>query len=58
MIDEIHGSEARLRRIIDTIPTLVSCFSPDGSNESVNPRWHHYTALSPVAMVAAGTSGR
>ena len=47
MIEEIRGSEARLRRIIDTIPALVSCFLPDGSNEFLNRRWHDYTGLSP-----------
>jgi PAS domain-containing protein len=47
VIDEIRGSEAKLRRTIDTIPALVSCFSPDGSNEFMSQRWHDYTGLSP-----------
>jgi formate hydrogenlyase transcriptional activator len=47
MIDEIRGSEAKLRLIIDTIPALVSCFLPDGSNEFMNRQWHDYTGLSP-----------
>ena len=41
------ASEARLRRIIDTIPALVSGFLSDGSNEFMNQRWHDYTGLSP-----------
>ena len=39
-------SEAQLRRIIDTIPTLAWCNLPDGSNEFLNQRWHDYTGLS------------
>jgi formate hydrogenlyase transcriptional activator len=41
------NSEARLRKIIDTIPTLAWCNLPDGSNEFLNQRWHDYTGLSP-----------
>jgi formate hydrogenlyase transcriptional activator len=44
---KMSGSEANLRRIIDTIPALVSGFLPDGSNEFMNRRWHDYTGLSP-----------
>src|SRR5229473_8149766 len=44
---KMSGSEANLRRIIDTIPTLVSGFLPDGSNEFMNQRWHDFTCLSP-----------
>ena len=47
VLEEIRGSEANLRRTIDTIPALVSAFLPDGSNESMNRRWHDYTGLSP-----------
>jgi PAS domain S-box-containing protein len=47
MIEEIRGSEAQLRRVIDTIPALVSGFLSDGSNEFMNQRWHDYTGLSP-----------
>jgi len=44
---ESRESEAQLRRIIDTIPTLAWCNLPDGSNEFLNQRWHDYTGLSP-----------
>ena len=44
---ESRESEAQLRRIIDTVPTLAWCNLPDGSNEFVNQRWHDYTGLSP-----------
>jgi formate hydrogenlyase transcriptional activator len=43
---ESRESEARLRRIIDTIPSLAWCNLPDGSNEFLNQRWHDYTGLS------------
>jgi hypothetical protein len=57
MIHEIRGSEAKLRRIIDTIPALVSCFLPDGSNEFMSQRWHGYTALlRTIAMWRMATS--
>ena len=44
---ESRESEAQLRRIIDTIPTLAWSNLPDGSNEFLNQRWHDYTGLSP-----------
>ena len=46
VLEEIRGSEANLRRTIDTIPALVSGFLPDGSNEFMNQRWRDYTGLS------------
>jgi formate hydrogenlyase transcriptional activator len=54
MIDEIRGSEAKLRLILDTIPALVSCFLPDGSNEFMNRQWHDYTGLSPEESQRGG----
>jgi len=46
-LNESKQSEAQLRMIIDTIPTLAWCNLPDGSNEFLNQRWHDYTGLSP-----------
>jgi formate hydrogenlyase transcriptional activator len=46
-LGESRDAEARLRKIIDTIPTLAWCNLPDGSNEFLNQRWHDYTGLSP-----------
>jgi formate hydrogenlyase transcriptional activator len=43
---EFQNSEANLRQVIDTIPTLVWCTRPDGSTEFLNKRWHDYTGLS------------
>src|SRR5712672_2697131 len=39
--------EDNLRQVIDTIPALVWCTTPDGSNEFLNKRWHDYTGFSP-----------
>src|SRR5437879_54988 len=47
---EIKQSEGRLRKIIDTIPTLAWCRLPDGTGEFWNRRWHDYTGLSPEAV--------
>ena len=46
-LDEIRESEVKLRRVIDTIPTLAWCNLPDGSNELLSERWRDYTGLSP-----------
>lgn len=43
---EFQNSEANLRQVIDTIPTLVWCTRPDGSTEFLNKRWHDYTGFS------------
>ncbi len=43
----LKTSEARLRQVIDTIPSLSWCNLPDGSNEFLSKGWHEYTGLSP-----------
>ena len=53
-LEEIQKSEANLRQVIDTIPTLVWCTRPDGSNEFLNKRWHDYTGFSPEESHARG----
>jgi PAS domain S-box-containing protein len=45
--DEIERSEAKLRQVIDAIPTIAWCNLPDGPNEFLNKSWHEYTGLSP-----------
>jgi formate hydrogenlyase transcriptional activator len=45
--DEIQKSEAKLRHVLDAIPTLAWCNLPDGPNEFLNKRWHDYTGLPP-----------
>lgn len=52
--NEAKKSEAELRKIIDTIPTLAWCNLPDGSNEFVNQRWCDYTGLSPDEVKRVG----
>ncbi|HZC25293.1 MAG TPA: PAS domain-containing protein [Candidatus Binatia bacterium] len=44
---EVQKSEAKLRQVIDAIPTLAWCNLPDGPNEFLNKGWHEYTGFSP-----------
>jgi PAS domain S-box-containing protein len=48
--EEIRNSEKKLRKIIDTIPTLAWCSLPDGAGIFWNRRWHEYTGL-PIEVV-------
>jgi PAS domain S-box-containing protein len=48
--EEIRNSEARLRKIIDTIPTLAWCSLPDGTGIFWNRRWLEYTGLPLEAV--------
>src|SRR6201984_3921373 len=43
--EEIRNSEARLLKIIDTIPTHAWCTLPDGTGIFGNRRWLQYTGL-------------
>ena len=45
--EALRASEAKLRRVIDTIPTLSWCNLPDGPNDFLSKSWHDYTGLSP-----------
>ncbi len=45
--EALRASEAKLRRVIDTIPSLSWCNLPDGPNEFLSKGWHDYTGLSP-----------
>jgi PAS domain S-box-containing protein len=51
---KISGSEARLLRIIDTIPSLAWSALPDGSGEYWNKRWYDYTNLTPEECLGMG----
>src|ERR1700704_4287018 len=53
-LQESRESEARLRKIIDTIPTLARCNLSDGSNDFVNRRWSDYTGLSQEEVKRVG----
>lgn len=46
-LDEIKQSEAKLRQVIDAIPSLAWCNLPDGPNEFLSKGWHDYTGLHP-----------
>jgi len=48
--EEVRNSERKLRKIIDTIPTLAWCSLPDGAGIFWNRRWHEYTGL-PLEVV-------
>src|SRR6195256_5658362 len=52
--NEAKRSEVRLRKILDTIPTLAWCNLPDGSNDFVNQRWSDYTGLSQEEVKRVG----
>src|SRR5258708_28650902 len=52
--NDAKNSEARLRKIIDTIPTLAWCNLTDGSNDFVNRRWSDYTGLSQEEVKRVG----
>src|SRR5882672_2264946 len=53
-LQESRDSEARLRKIIDTIPALAWCNLSDGSNDFVNRRWSNYTGLSQEEVKQVG----
>ncbi len=53
-LQESRDSEARLRKIIDTIPALAWCNLSDGSNDFVNRRWSDYTGLSQEEVKQVG----
>jgi PAS domain S-box-containing protein len=44
--EALRASEANLRRVIDTIPTLSWCNLADGPNEFLSKSWHEFTGLS------------
>ncbi len=46
--------EDKYRVMVDTIPALVWCTLPDGSNEFHNQRWHDYTGLPAGAEDGLG----
>jgi len=53
-LDESRRAEARLRKILDTIPALAWSNLPDGSNEFLNQRWYDYTGFSPEKARGGG----
>src|SRR5262249_24505492 len=53
-VAEIKKSEAQLQMIIETIPALVWCASPDGELTDVNQRILDYTGVSLGELAQAG----
>jgi formate hydrogenlyase transcriptional activator len=53
-LQQSRESEARLRKIIDTIPALAWCNLSDGSNDFVNQRWSDYTGLCQEEVKRVG----
>src|SRR6202008_1069059 len=51
---QLSRAAARLRKIVDTIPTLAWGNLSDGSNEFVNQRWSDYTGLSQEEVKRVG----
>jgi PAS domain S-box-containing protein len=44
--EAVRQAENRLRRVIDTIPTMVWSLGPDGILDFINQRWLDYAGLS------------
>jgi len=55
-LNETKKSEAQLRKIIDTIPTLAWCNLPDGSNEKYSA-WGVKSQFIPKTCRSGWTSG-
>jgi PAS domain S-box-containing protein len=50
----LRRSERELRDVIETIPAMVFCTAPDGTNLWVNQRWIRYTGLSGQETSGSG----
>ncbi|MEA9586034.1 PAS domain S-box protein [Xanthomonas sp. WHRI 10064A] len=44
---QLAASEARLRRLADTLPQIIFIAGPDGQLHYFNQRWYEYTGLDP-----------
>lgn len=51
---EIKHSQARLQRVLDTIPVIAWCNMPDGPNEFLNQRWCEYTGMAQEESLGWG----
>ncbi|MCC4603620.1 PAS domain S-box protein [Xanthomonas campestris pv. parthenii] len=45
---QLAASEARLRRLADTLPQIIFIAGPDGRPHYFNRRWYEYTGLDPA----------
>ncbi len=50
----LRESEARFRRLADTMPQIVWTAAPDGSVDYFNARWYEYTGMTPEASMLEG----
>ncbi|MDG4488986.1 PAS domain S-box protein [Xanthomonas vesicatoria] len=46
---QLAASEARLRRLADTLPQIIFIAGPDGQPQYFNQRWYEYTGLDPTS---------
>lgn len=53
-LDEATRSQARLQRVLDTIPVIAWCNLPDGPNEFLNKRWSEYTGMAQQESLGWG----
>lgn len=53
-LDEMTRSQARLQRVLDTIPVIAWCNLPDGPNEFLNKRWSEYTGMAQEESLGWG----
>jgi PAS domain S-box-containing protein len=56
-IEEQKKAERELQLTIDSIPTLVATYRPDGSRIFVNQTWRDYSGLSPETAAEAERIG-
>ncbi|CAD0328058.1 PAS domain S-box protein [Xanthomonas hortorum pv. cynarae] len=50
---QLAASEARLRRLADTLPQIIFIAAADGHPHYFNQRWYEYTGLNPADSDAA-----
>ncbi|WP_051979436.1 hybrid sensor histidine kinase/response regulator [Edaphobacter aggregans] len=48
--EALRRSERELRQVVETIPAMVWCALPDGSNLLMNNRWTEYTGSSGAGL--------
>ena len=50
---QLAASEARLRRLADTVPQIIFIADPAGQPDYFNQRWYEYTGLNPDTEASA-----
>jgi PAS domain S-box-containing protein len=54
--EKASRAERELQETIDTIPTLISSYSPDGKRSFINAAWQHFTGLSKADVLGKESS--